>query len=161
MNEIKDCSSDDGQCNCKTRVCTRQCSMCEDGFYGLEEKNYFGCVACQCDVGGTKGGHLAKSCDSNDGQCECKDHITGRRCDDIEEGYCYPTLFQYQFEAEDGLLDNGDRVRYGLDKSKFHDFSLRGYAELSDLQVLKIDIKINKLRVFKWSQRKICTDFFT
>lgn len=149
MNEIKDCSSDDGQCNCKTRVCTRQCSMCEDGFYGLEEKNYFGCVACQCDVGGTKGGHLAKSCDSNDGQCECKDHITGRRCDDIEEGYCYPTLFQYQFEAEDGLLDNGDRVRYGFDKSKFDDFSLRGYAELSDIQVLKIDIEITQRYVFK------------
>ena len=87
MNEIKDCSSDDGQCNCKTRVVTRQCLMCEDGFYGLEEKNYFGCVACQCDVGGTKGGHLAKSCDSNDGQCECKDHITGRRKNSIDDNF--------------------------------------------------------------------------
>lgn len=135
MNEIKDCSVADGQCNCKTRVCSRRCSQCEEGFYGLEEKNYFGCVACQCDVGGTKGGHLANTCDSNDGQCQCKNHITGRRCDDIEEGYCYPTLFQYQFEAEDGLLDNGDHVRYGFDKEKFPDFSLRGYAELSDIQV--------------------------
>ena len=68
------------QCKCKSRVCSERCSQCEEGFYGLSGKDYFGCVDCQCDVGGTRGGHLgAQSCDKNNGQCECKDHVLGRK----------------------------------------------------------------------------------
>ena len=57
------------------------------------------------------------------------------KCDEIEEGFCFATLFQYQFEAEDAFLENGEKVRYGFNKKKFYDYSLRGYAELSDIQV--------------------------
>ena len=99
LNEIKDCDSETGQCTCKTRVCSQRCSKCEDGFYGLSEKNYFGCVGCDCNVGGTIGGSLGSTCDKDNGQCQCKEHITGRKCDTIEEGFCVSSLFQYQFEA--------------------------------------------------------------
>ena len=135
LNEIKDCDSETGQCTCKTRVCSQRCSKCEDGFYGLSEKNYFGCVGCDCNVGGTIGGSLGSTCDKDNGQCQCKEHITGRKCDTIEEGFCVSSLFQYQFEAEDSKLENGEKVRYGFDKNKFFDYSFRGYAELSNIQV--------------------------
>ena len=58
-----------------------------------------------------------------------------RKCDAIEQGYCVSSLLQYQFEVEDFYLENGERVRYGFDKHKFYDYSFRGYAELSDIQV--------------------------
>ena len=134
LNEIRDCASSDGQCSCKNHVCSRKCSKCLDGFYGLEEKDYFGCVPCSCDVGGTQGGALAQ-CEANNGQCTCKDHVKGRRCDDVESGWYFPTLYKYKFEAEDSYLDSGEHVRYGVDKALFPGFSLRGYAELSDIQV--------------------------
>ena len=136
LNEIKDCSSENGQCKCKSRVCSRRCSKCEDGYFDLKGKNYFGCQDCQCDVGGTIGGALGSlGCNKKDGQCECKDHVEGRKCDTVQPGFCFSTLYQYQFEAEDSFLENGEKVRYGFDKYKFPDYSLRGYAELSDIQV--------------------------
>ena len=92
-------------------------------------------MGCECNVGGTVGGALGSTCDKDNGQCQCKDHVTGRKCDEIEQGYCVSSLFQYQFEAEDSYLENGERVRYGFDKHKFYDYSFRGYAELSDIQV--------------------------
>ena len=75
------------------------------------------------------------SCNKKDGQCECKDNVEGRKCDTVQPGFCFSTLYQYQFEAEDSFLENGEKVRYGFDKYKFPDYSLRGYAELSDIQV--------------------------
>lgn len=32
-----------GQCHCKPNACSGTCSTCKDGFYNLQEQNYFGC----------------------------------------------------------------------------------------------------------------------
>ena len=36
--------SGNGQCNCKTFVSGDQCHSCDEGYYGLVEKNMFGCT---------------------------------------------------------------------------------------------------------------------
>lgn len=33
----------DGHCFCKAHVCGRTCAACKDGFFGLDQANYFGC----------------------------------------------------------------------------------------------------------------------
>lgn len=33
----------DGRCFCKAHVCSRTCAACKDGFFGLDQANYFGC----------------------------------------------------------------------------------------------------------------------
>ena len=42
------------------------------------------CVGCDCDAEGTVSGTV---CNRTSGQCVCKDHVTGRRCDQCESGY--------------------------------------------------------------------------
>lgn len=32
-----------GQCFCKPNACSGTCSTCKDGYYNLQEQNYFGC----------------------------------------------------------------------------------------------------------------------
>nr|CAB3263373.1 laminin subunit beta-1 [Phallusia mammillata] len=68
-----------GQCRCKVNVEGPRCDRCKAGYYGLDENNPNGCTECDCDSLGTLSG--ANTCDSTTGQCICKRHTTGRRCD--------------------------------------------------------------------------------
>ena len=42
-------------------------------------------VDCVCDTAGTVA--MTKMCNPADGQCVCKTHTTGRRCDQCGDGY--------------------------------------------------------------------------
>jgi len=45
------------------------------------------CVACDCDVNGTVAG---STCKPQGGQCECRNGVSGRRCD-----YCLPGFYRF------------------------------------------------------------------
>ena len=47
----------------------------------------------------------------------------------------FPTLYQHQYEMEDGRTVRGGPVRYGYDESIFPGYSWRGYCVLSRIQV--------------------------
>ena len=40
-------------------------------------------------------------CNVIDGQCDCKDNITGINCEEVERGYYYKSLDDITLEAED------------------------------------------------------------
>lgn len=50
----------------------------------------------------------------------------------------YPTLQQFKYEIEDGRTPEGSRIRYGFDDTFFPNFSWRGYAILTAIQVFVI-----------------------
>lgn len=87
----RDCVKDDsnsavlaGQCHCKQFVTGRQCDLCQDGYYNLDDNNPQGCVKCGCNVNGT----VASSgvCNQVSGQCLCKRNVMGMKCDQCQTG---------------------------------------------------------------------------
>ena len=47
----------------------------------------------------------------------------------------FPVLYQHKYEMEDGHTATGGAVRYGFDNDLFKDYSWRGYAVYSHIQV--------------------------
>ena len=62
-----------GQCSCKDRVASRDCSSCQDGYFNLQEANPVGCEPCNCNTAGTFNGDI--KCHATDGQCNCKANV--------------------------------------------------------------------------------------
>ncbi|KAH9495692.1 hypothetical protein Btru_016064 [Bulinus truncatus] len=80
-----------GQCNCKPMVTSIKCDTCVSGYYGLLTGPTPGaCSACNCSQMGTVGGSI--NCTQVDGQCSCKQTVTGRTCDTCKDMYySFPT----------------------------------------------------------------------
>ncbi|XP_057713314.1 laminin subunit alpha-3-like isoform X2 [Corythoichthys intestinalis] len=130
LSGVGECEQKNGQCHCKPRVGGRTCDSCDDGYYLLQKKKYFGCQGCECDVGGA----LSAACDARSGQCRCRSNIVGLQCTQPAPSYYFPSLHQMKFEVEDGTTPNSRPVRFGYDPQEFPEFSWRGYAQLSNAQ---------------------------
>lgn len=86
---------------------------------------------CGCNVGGS----ISPLCDKLSGQCTCRARITGRSCNEPLQLHYFPTLYQMQYEAEDGYTSTRSPVRFGYDERIFPEYSWRGYAVFSQIQV--------------------------
>jgi len=139
IGSIGVCDQNDGQCACKAAVGGEtdagKCTECMDGYYGLSSNNMLGCDDCKCDLGGSVyvPGY-DPVCDKDDGQCQCRNGMIGRTCDQVESMHYIPGLYQYQFEIEDGYRMDGSPVRFDYKQARFPQFSWRGYAGFSPLQ---------------------------
>uniref|UniRef100_A0A6I8PC99 Laminin subunit alpha 3 n=1 Tax=Ornithorhynchus anatinus TaxID=9258 RepID=A0A6I8PC99_ORNAN len=141
VSGVGECQQRDGECYCKANVCGDACDTCEDGYFGLENGNYFGCQGCQCDVGGS----LSPVCQEPSGACRCRAHVEGPACQRPESTYYFPDLHHMKFEAEDGTTPGGREVRLGFDPLEFPAFSWRGYVQMSPVQnEVKITLKVEK-----------------
>ncbi|KAK7826864.1 hypothetical protein U0070_026460 [Myodes glareolus] len=130
VSGIGECGQGDGDCSCKARVAGDACDTCEDGYFALEKSNYFGCQGCQCDVGGS----LTTMCSGPAGECQCREHVVGRKCQRPENNYYFPDLHHMKHEAEDGAGPNGRDLHFGFDPLVFPEFSWRGYAQMTSAQ---------------------------
>lgn len=129
IGNIGECDTKNGQCICKPGVTSRSCDQCVDGTYNLQESNFFGCTDCACDIGGS----VSSLCDKQTGQCQCQPRVTGLTCQEPLKAHYFPTLHQFQYEAEDGRTPSNSPVRYGFSEDHFPGYSWKGYAVFSDL----------------------------
>uniref|UniRef100_A0A8C6UB52 Laminin subunit alpha 2 n=1 Tax=Neogobius melanostomus TaxID=47308 RepID=A0A8C6UB52_9GOBI len=83
-----------GQClRCRPGYGGVACDTCTDGYYGdaVTAKN---CQPCQCHTNGS----VSEVCHQQTGQCECRENVVGRQCDecvpncwwDSDTGECVP-----------------------------------------------------------------------
>ncbi|XP_017881365.1 laminin subunit alpha [Ceratina calcarata] len=144
IGNIGECDTKTGQCICKPGVTERNCNQCIDGTYNLQESNFFGCTDCACDIGGS----VNPVCDKLTGQCQCQPRITGLTCNEPLKAHYFPTLHQFQYEAEDGRTPSNNLVRYGFTEEHFPGYSWKGYAVFSALQdeiILNVNIQKSSL----------------
>uniref|UniRef100_A0A8C4DLR4 Laminin subunit alpha-5 n=1 Tax=Dicentrarchus labrax TaxID=13489 RepID=A0A8C4DLR4_DICLA len=130
VSSVAECAQETGQCNCKPNACSGTCSTCKDGYYNLQERNYFGCQGCQCDIGGSAG----QSCGERNGRCRCRPNVEGPKCNLPRADHYFPDLHHLKFEIEEGTMLDGRPVRFGYNPLEFSDFSWRGYAQMSPIQ---------------------------
>lgn len=140
------CDTATGQCMCKTNVHGRTCNVCKPNTYRLDSANLFGCVDCQCDIGGA----ISTDCDKNTGQCRCKSRIKGKTCSETLEAAYFPSFYQFKFETEDWNNPTGSQARFGYDENIFPNHSWRGYAIFSPLQKeIFTNVTITKTSIYK------------
>uniref|UniRef100_A0A7E4VA92 Laminin EGF-like domain-containing protein n=1 Tax=Panagrellus redivivus TaxID=6233 RepID=A0A7E4VA92_PANRE len=73
-----ECDAVTGQCKCKSGFVGHQCDRCEVGYF-----NFPDCEPCDCNPEGTDPRECRDNqciC-TNEGQCKCKPHVTGLKCD--------------------------------------------------------------------------------
>ncbi|XP_078274826.1 laminin subunit alpha-5 [Rhinoraja longicauda] len=139
LNGVAECLQNNGQCYCKPNVCTHHCTACKAGYYNLDNRNYFGCQGCQCDIGGSVGSLM---CTEQSGSCQCRQNIEGRACNQAKSDHYFPDLHHLRFEIEDGSALDGRAVRFGFNPLEFESFSWRGYAQMSPIQT-KVVVTVN------------------
>lgn len=76
------------------------------------------------------------NCDKGTGQCMCRPRVTGLTCNKPLKLHYFPTLYQHQYELEEGRKPDGTAVRYSYDHNVFPNYSWKGYAVFSQLQVI-------------------------
>ncbi|XP_053322196.1 laminin subunit alpha-3 [Spea bombifrons] len=141
LSGIGECDKLEGDCHCKAHVCSTSCDTCKDGYYFLENRNYFGCTGCQCDAGGA----ISHICSESSGTCVCRNNVEGKNCNQPKTNHYFPDLHQLKFEIEDGTTTTGRAVRFGYDPSEFPRFSWRGYAQMTSIQnEVRIPVTVEK-----------------
>ncbi|XP_074843383.1 laminin subunit alpha-3 [Carettochelys insculpta] len=145
LSGVGECQQRNGDCHCKPDVCGGSCDTCEAGYYALENRNYFGCQGCQCDVGGS----VSLACSEPSGACQCRNHIVGMTCQTPEKNHFFPDLHHMKFEIEDGTTASGRGIRFGYDSQEFPGFSWRGYAQMSSIQnEVRITLNVEKSNLY-------------
>ncbi|XP_053566671.1 laminin subunit alpha-2 isoform X2 [Bombina bombina] len=88
------CDSKTGICLiCKPGIAGQYCDKCGDGYFG-DALGPSSCQPCNCNVNGS----MSTTCNKLTGQCECKNNVVGRQCDeclpncwwDSEKQVCLP-----------------------------------------------------------------------
>ncbi|XP_060102758.1 usherin [Heteronotia binoei] len=74
--------------NCQHNTTGRNCELCKDFFYrhmDADLSSVYVCKPCECDMAGTE--TTVRLCNKIGGQCNCKRHVSGRQCNQCQEGF--------------------------------------------------------------------------
>ncbi|XP_035384872.1 laminin subunit alpha-2-like isoform X4 [Electrophorus electricus] len=78
LSAPRSCDPETGAClRCQEGYGGATCETCTDGYYGdaIVSKS---CQSCDCN----RNGSVTEVCNKDNGQCECRQHVVGRKCDE-------------------------------------------------------------------------------
>jgi hypothetical protein len=154
LNELDNCNSESGKCECKLFVESKNCDECKPGFYGLKRSEVGGCKSCDCLSGASKN----NECDSKTGQCSCLSNLIGEKCDQVKNGFYIKDLHNTKYEMEDGISDDL-HVNYLFNEKIFTNYSWKGYVHLNKyMGEVHHHVAIDKLGTYKMIMRFINTN---
>ncbi|RXM36346.1 Laminin subunit alpha-2 [Acipenser ruthenus] len=82
LSTPRSCDPVTGAClKCREGFGGQYCESCSDGYFGdaIVAKN---CQPCQCNNNGS----MSEVCNPQTGQCECRQHVVGKQCDECMSG---------------------------------------------------------------------------
>lgn len=114
----------------------RDCDRCRENYYGIDE-GLEGCKACDCDAGGS----ISPQCDLRTGQCLCRPHVTGRRCDTPISDHFVPLLDQVLIEAEKTIVSPDVKIE-AREVSNVNErtWTGNGFVRVSDRSTLEFEV---------------------
>ncbi|MFT7813012.1 usherin [Arapaima gigas] len=130
------CDPETGQCNCShISVAGRRCDHCQELHFGF---NYSlgRCEACSCNPAGS----VSASCHPGSGQCQCKVHVNGDKCDTCIQGASHLDASNHlgcskspsQQPPPMGLVLNSSAIRLTWDPPDSANTNLLEYALMRD-----------------------------
>ncbi|XP_014670570.1 PREDICTED: laminin subunit gamma-1-like [Priapulus caudatus] len=139
-NAIGNCNGTTGEClKCIYDTTGRMCERCLPGFYGSALTNDKpGCHACNCYPPGTDAnGDGEVQCDMDNGQCPCKENVSGRKCGECAVGYW--NIDRY-YDAED-LFDRTKQLAEDAREqaTEVYDEVLETLTDANSLQLPTVD----------------------
>uniref|UniRef100_A0A915BZ56 Laminin-like protein epi-1 n=1 Tax=Parascaris univalens TaxID=6257 RepID=A0A915BZ56_PARUN len=99
-------------CTCRANVIGRICDQCRPTFWDLQYQHPEGCISCNCNLPGTVS--TLNVCDPLNGQCFCKRHVAGRRCERCADGF-YELESHSQLGCHPCECDIGGALGVGCD----------------------------------------------
>nr|XP_026696566.1 laminin subunit alpha-5 isoform X4 [Ciona intestinalis] len=78
------CDPVNGNCICPVNTIAPACDECQPLTHSFDPIQ--GCLECDCNADGVEN-VTDRGCDVADGQCNCKETVTGQRCDQCKPGY--------------------------------------------------------------------------
>nr|AMY99575.1 netrin [Novocrania anomala] len=124
--------------NCRHNTAGRNCHYCKEGFYrdlSLPITHRRACQACDCHPVGA----LGKTCNQTNGQCPCKDGVTGLTCNRCAKGYTQsrstiapciknPTSPNPEKPTTDPVCENQKKCRAASRKVNINKYCRRSFA---------------------------------
>ena len=135
------CNKFTGECfSCKAHVTGKRCDQCKPGYFGLDSRKE-GCQPCNCAPGNS----YSNQCNPVTGQCSCKPHTHGRRCNLFDEGFYCPSPDHIVFEAEDSYrVNNNSHLHERVEAQQAEkSWTGTGYMKVYDGGKLKFNLNHN------------------
>nr|ABY40628.1 alpha 3,4,5-laminin [Ciona savignyi] len=102
------CDTVDGNCICPINTVAPACNQCKPLTHSFDPIQ--GCLECDCNPEGVEN-VTDRGCSVTDGQCNCKDTVTGQRCDRCKPGYFgFPNCQKCQCDVRGRVSDGCNPV---------------------------------------------------
>jgi len=100
---------DEGKCICPPNTLEPDCTTCKPYTHSYDVVR--GCADCDCNLQGIRNASTDLACDQSNGQCKCRENVTGQKCDQCAPGfYGFPNCQKCTCDSRGSVSDGCDPI---------------------------------------------------